>query len=152
MNEHGGVNFNDLYTRDPARAAEFYGAVFGWELIELGPGMFMWGMPAYGDFLEELNPGMRAGMAEMGAPVGFENVVASVVTIDSADTDTAAHWGITFGVDDADAAAAAAARLGGKVLSEPVDLPWVRSTTLEDPQGATFVASQFKPENQNLLG
>ncbi len=112
----------------------------------------MWGMPAYGDFLEELNPGMRAGMAEMGAPVGFENVVASIVTIDSADTDAAAQWGITFAFDDADAAAAAATRLGGKVLSEPADQPWVRSTTLEDPQGATFVASQFKPENQNLPG
>ncbi len=152
VNEHGGVNFNDLYTRDPAQASEFYGAVFGWELIEPGPGMFMWCMPAYGDFLEELNPGMRAGMAEMGAPAGFENVVASVVTIDPADTETTAHWGITFAVDDADVAAAAAVRLGGKVLSEPVDLPWVRSTTLEDPQGAAFVASQFKPENQNLLG
>lgn len=148
VNEHGGVNFNDLYTRDLDRATEFYGDVFGWQLLELGPGMSMWAMPAYGDFLEELNPGMRAQMAEMGAPTGFENVVASVSVIEPDDTTTPAHWGITFGVDDADEAARTATELGGTVISEPTDLPWVRSTTIEDPQGARFVASQFVPENQ----
>ncbi|GMQ85035.1 MAG: hypothetical protein BMS9Abin07_0600 [Acidimicrobiia bacterium] len=98
--------------------------------------------------LEELNPGMRDNMAAMSASV-FENVVASVVQIDQTDTETPAHWGITFGVDDADAAAATATatQLGGKVLSAPTNLPWVRTTTIEDPQGATFVASQFVPEN-----
>lgn len=151
VNEHGGVNFNDLYTRDVGRAAEFYGAVFGWETLELAPGALMWAMPAYGDFLEELNPGMREQMATMGAPTGFENVVASISQIDPSDTATPAHWGITFGVDDADAAAARAAELGGTVLSEPTDLPWVRTTTIRDPQGATFVASQFVPENKDLI-
>jgi predicted enzyme related to lactoylglutathione lyase len=149
VNEHGGVNFNVLHTRDLDRAKEFYGAVFGWETLELGPGMAMWAMPAYGDFLEELNPGTRERNAEMGAPAGFENVVASVSPIDPDDTATPAHWGITFAVDDADAAAAKAKELGGKVLSEPTDLPWVRTTTIEDPQGATFVASQFVPENKD---
>jgi predicted enzyme related to lactoylglutathione lyase len=145
VNEHGGVNFNDLYTRDVERAAEFYGAVFGWETLSIGPGATMWSMPAYGDFLEELNPGMRANMAAMGAPAGFETVVASVALIASDDTATVAHWGITFGVDDADAAAATAKELGGTVLSEPTDMPWVRTTTIQDPQGATFIASQFVP-------
>ncbi|MEP4652496.1 MAG: VOC family protein [Ilumatobacter sp.] len=147
VNEHGGVTFNDLHTRDVDRAAAFYGAVFGWELQEIGPGAFMWALPAYGDFLEASNPGMRENMAAMGAPTGFENVVASVVRIDDADTQTPAHWGVTFGVDDCDAAAEAATRLGGTVLSEPMDLPWVRSTTIADPQGASFVASQFVPAN-----
>jgi uncharacterized protein len=150
VNEHGGVNFNDLYTRELDRAKEFYGAVFGWETLELGSGMAMWAMPTYGDFLEELNPGMREQMAAMGAPPGFENVVASISPIDPDDTTTRAHWGITFAVDDADAAAARAKELGGKVLAEPADLPWIRATTIEDPQGATFVASQFVPENRHL--
>lgn len=149
INEHGGVNFNDLHTRDLERAKEFYGAVFGWETLSLGPGMTMWAMPAYGDFLEELNPGMRAQLAEMGGPSGFENVVASVALIDPDDSTAAAHWGITFGVDDADAAAAKAKELGGTVLSEPTDLPWVRTTTIEDPQGARFVASQFVPPDND---
>ena len=149
VNEHGGVNFNDLFTRDVDRAAEFYGAVFGWETLELGPGMVMWAMPAYGDFLEELNPGMREQMAAMGAPTGFENVVASIVPIGPDDTTTPAHWGITFGVDDADRAAAKAKELGGTVIMEPADRPWVRTTTIEDPQGATFVASQFVPQTRS---
>ncbi|WP_040490970.1 VOC family protein [Ilumatobacter nonamiensis] len=150
VNEHGGVNFNDLYARDLGAVASFYDAVFGWKPIEIGPGAVYWSMPAYGDFLEELNPGMRAGMAEMGAPEGFETVVATAQTIDSGESETSAHWGITFGVDDVDATAASATRLGGKVLSEPVDMPWVRTATIEDPQGAVFVASQFKPENKDL--
>ena len=89
---------------------------------------------------------MRDNIAAIGASV-FANVVASVVQIDQTDTETPAHWGITFAVDDADAAAATATQLGGKVLPAPTNLPWVRTTTIEDPQGATFVASQFVPEN-----
>ncbi|MEO6654001.1 MAG: VOC family protein [Ilumatobacteraceae bacterium] len=149
VNEHGGVTFNDLHTRDIDRAADFYGAVFGWEVLELGPGAAMWAMPAYGDFLEASNPGMRENMAAMGAPSGFENVVATVVHIDQAESDAPARWGITFGVDDADVTAAAATRLGGTIISEPMNLPWVRATTIQDPQGATFVASQFVPEPAN---
>ena len=148
VNEHGGVVFNDLYTADLDRAAAFYGALFGWEVLELGPGSSMWSLPAYGDFLEERQPGLRASMAEMGAPSGFVNVVASIVTIDPGDADTTPHWGVTFAVDDADKAAATARELGATVLSEPTDQPWVRATTLADPQGAVFVASQFVPDNQ----
>ena len=29
----------------------------------------------------------------------------------------------------------------------PVDAPWVRMAVIRDPQGATFIASQFVPEN-----
>lgn len=148
VNEHGGVVFNDLHTRDVDRAAEFYGAVFGWEVLELGPGAAMWALPAYGDHLEEIQPGLRASMAEMGAPSGFESVVASIAPIAPEDAGTTPHWGVTFAVDDADKAAATAQQLGGTVLSEPADAPWVRATTIADPQGAVFVASQFVPENQ----
>lgn len=150
VNEHGGVVFNELHTRDLARARDFYGAVFGWELLEMAPGVAYWVMPAYGDFLEELNPGMRENMAAMGAPTGFENVVATIVPIAADDADTPAHWSVTFAVDDADEAAATARQLGGRVLVEPRDMPWVRATTIEDPQGATFVASQFVLENKDL--
>jgi len=93
---------------------------------------------------------MREQMAEMGGPAGFENVVASIAPIDPNDTSTPAHWGITFAVNDADETAARAKELGGTVLSEPTDMPWVRTTTIEDPQGATFVASQFVLENKDL--
>jgi hypothetical protein len=61
-----------------------------------------------------------------------------------------AHWGVTFAVDDADAIAARAAELGGGVVVPPFDAPWVRMTVITDPQGATFTASKFVPENKGL--
>jgi uncharacterized protein len=149
VNEHGSVNFNNLNTRDPEGAAAFYGAVFGWELITVGDAS-MWALPAYGDFLEARTPGTRKGMAEMGAPTRFEEVVASALTIPDDQPDTPAHWSVTFGVDDADAVAAKAAELGGTVLVPPFDAPWVRMTIITDPQGATFIASKFVPENRDL--
>jgi hypothetical protein len=36
------------------------------------------------------------------------------------------------------------------VVAPPMDAPWVRLTTIADPQGATFIASQFVPENRDL--
>jgi hypothetical protein len=36
------------------------------------------------------------------------------------------------------------------VIGPPVDAPWVRMTILADPQGATFIASKFVPENRDL--
>ena len=32
----------------------------------------------------------------------------------------------------------------------PFDAPWVRMTVIADPQGATFIASKFVPENKDL--
>ncbi len=86
----------------------------------------------------------------MGGPVGFEDVVAALETIGDDQPDTPAHWSVTFGVDDADATAARAKELGGTVLVEPMDAPWVRMTVVRDPQGATFIASQFVLENRDL--
>jgi predicted enzyme related to lactoylglutathione lyase len=148
VNEPGSLNFNDLNTRDIDGARDFYGAVFGWEILDVGGGT-MWALPGYGDFLEQRTPGMRENMAKMGAPERFEDVVASIRSI-ADHPDVPAHWGVTFAVDDADAVAARAAELGGQVLFPPFDAPWVRMTIISDPQGATFTASKFVPENKSL--
>jgi predicted enzyme related to lactoylglutathione lyase len=150
VNEHGSNNFNNLNTRDLERAKAFYGAVFGWETLELDGGAQMWTLPGYGDHLEELSPGLRKGMEEMGAPKGFEDVVAGINEIRDDQPDTPPHWGLTFAVDDADAIAEKASQLGGKVIAPPFDAPWVRMTVIADPQGAIFVASKFVPENRDM--
>jgi predicted enzyme related to lactoylglutathione lyase len=150
VNEHGSLNFNDLNTRDAEGAKAFYGAVFGWRTLALPGGFQMWTLPGYGDYLERDNPDLRKQMAEVDAPEGFEDVVASLVPIAGDQPDVPAHWGVTFAVDDADAIADRAAELGGKVVVSPMDAPWVRMTVVEDPQGATFTASKFVPENRNL--
>jgi predicted enzyme related to lactoylglutathione lyase len=147
VNEHGSLNFNVLNTRDVERAKAFYGAVFGWDTLVLDGGFTAWTLEAYGDHLEELDPGTRERVRSVGGPEGFENVVASVNPITD---DTPPHWGVTFAVDDADAIAARATELGGRVLAPPFDAPWVKMAVLADPQGATFVASQFVLENRDV--
>jgi len=149
VNEHGALNFNGVATRDPEAAKRFYGAVFGWEVLDLG-NFKAWTLPGYAEFLEQRDPGLRERVSEGGAPEGFADVVAAINPIGADEPDTPAHWSVTFAVDDADAAAAKAYELGGKVIVPPFDAPWVRMAVINDPQGATFVASQFVPENAGL--
>ena len=149
VNEHGAVSFNTLHTRDLESAKAFYRTVFGWDTLDLGPGMTMWTLPGYGDHLEAKTPGLRTQMAELGAPPRFEDVVASVIPCEG---DEAPRWSVTFAVDDADEIARRAASLGGEVTVPPFDAPWVRTTVITDPQGASFVASKFVPENKDLVG
>jgi predicted enzyme related to lactoylglutathione lyase len=149
VNEAGALNFNNLNTRDPDRAKAFYGAVYGWGTMPLGAAQ-AWTLSAYGDHLELLNPGTRERMAAMGALAGFENVVASLNPITDEPGEVPAHWSVTFGTDDADATARKASELGGEVVVAPFDAPWVRMAVIKDPQGATFIASQFVPENKDV--
>jgi predicted enzyme related to lactoylglutathione lyase len=150
VNEHGSLNFNGLNTRDAGSAKKFYGEVFGWQTLTLDGGVEMWTLPGYGDYLERDNPGLRRRMAEMGVTPDFADVVASINPLGEDQSDVPAHWSVTFAVDDADAIAERAAELGGKVVVAPFDAPWVRSTVIADPQGATFIASKFVPENKDL--
>jgi len=147
VNEHGSLNFNTLLTRDPDAAEAFYGAVFGWQRLTIPAGV-MWTLPGYGDHLEEKTPGLRAQIGQMGAPEGFIDVVAALNPI--ADPDSSARWEVTFAVDDVAAVAAKARELGGEVVSGPVDVPWARAAVIKDPQGASFTASQFVPENKDV--
>lgn len=151
VNEHGSLTFNGLASRDPEGAKAFYSAVFGWGTLALPSGP-MWTLPGYGDHLEERSPGLREQMAQMGGPDGFIDVVAGLNPIADDDSQTVAHWSVTFAVDDADATAAKATSLGGEVIAGPVDAPWTRTVVISDPQGAKFVASQFVPENKDLVG
>jgi predicted enzyme related to lactoylglutathione lyase len=150
VNEPGSLNFNGLHTRDIEAAKAFYGAVFGWTTLMLDGDQEMWTMPGYGDHLESLTPGLRERMAEMGAQPGFEDVVASLLPIGEDQPDMPSHWDVTFAVDDADAIAARATELGGSVVMPPTDVPWARMTVIADPQGATFNATKFVPENKDL--
>jgi predicted enzyme related to lactoylglutathione lyase len=150
VNEPGTWNFSELNTRDPEGAKAFYGSVFGWQasspLVE-GSDFGFWRVQGYGDFLEQRDPAVRQRQADVGAPEGFADAVAWLVPMTSEQfpDDVPPHWSITFAVDDADAIADRAAKLGGRVLVPPVDAPWVRMAVLSDPQGAVFTASKFTP-------
>jgi hypothetical protein len=156
VNDPGALVFNGLNTRHVEGARSFYGSVFGWQTLAIGGGGEGWALPGYGDYLERYHPGLREQMAEAGAPEGFEDAVGSINPIADDQPDTPAHWSVTFAVDDADATAAKATELGGKVIVPPFDAPWstatytIRVTVLGDPQGATFSASKFVPKNKDL--
>ena len=122
--------------------------MFGWATFDLpagrpGPSR------GYGDYLEQLTPGLRARTAEFGVP-GFEDVVAAITPIDGDDPEALPQWSVTLSTDDADATAAKAADLGGTVVAAPIDAPFSRVTVLRDPQGATFSATAFVPENKDV--
>jgi predicted enzyme related to lactoylglutathione lyase len=152
VNDPGSLNFNGLNTRDVEGARTFYGSVFGWQTLDMGGGLQMWTLSGYGDYLEGYHPELREQMAEAGAPERFEDVVATINPIADDQPDTPPHWSVTFATDDADATAAKATELGGTVIVPPFDAPWVRMTVIADPQGATFIASKFTPENKDLGG
>jgi uncharacterized protein len=157
VNDPGAVVFNGLNTRDVDGARSFYGSVFGWETAGIGGGAEGWILPGYGDWLErEHHPELRRQMAGAGAPEGFEDVVGSIIPIADDQPDTPPHWSVTFATADADATAAKASELGGRVIVPPFDAPWstdtyrIRITVIGDPQGVTFTASKFLPKNKDL--
>lgn len=150
VNDPGSLNFNGLNTCDVEGARSFYGSVFGWQTLVMDGGAEMWTLPGYGDYLEHYHPDLRKQWADAGAPEGFEDVVATINPIMDDQPAMPAHWSVTFAVDHADATAAKATKLGGKVMVPPFDAEWVRMTVIADPQGASFIASEFVPQNKDL--
>ena len=146
VNAPGAWNWSDLETRDLDAARAFYTAVFGWEyeLADIGQGpAAMIRVPGYGDHLEVLSPGTLARHKELGAPKGFSDAVGWMHA--PADPDGPARWAVSFSVADADDIARRTPDLGGTVLVEPFDVPYVRMAVLRDPEGVTFAIGKFQP-------
>lgn len=101
----------DLLTPDPRGAKAFYSALTGWTT-----------QPFQGSDYEIWHDG--------------DTMIGGVGT---PPPNTPPHWMGAVAVEDADASAQKAQRLGGKVLSPPMDIPNSgRYAVLADPQGATF--------------
>lgn len=148
VNIAGSWVLTELHTRDVQRAGAFYGAVFGWELGSFGipgdhSGFFR--LPGYGSFLAERDPAVAAWQEEGGGPEGFVDAVAVFQPIDDS-TEVRPHWGVTFAVDDADAAVARAIELGATEAIPLFDTPFTRQSVVRDPQGAELSLSQYRPE------
>jgi uncharacterized protein len=117
MAQPGRVSWNELATTNVAAAKKFYTGLFGWKTEPFG-----------GDYtLFKQGKTMVGGM--MKCP----------------KKSAPAHWLAYVTVKDVDASAAKAAKLGGKVVAPPFDVPEVgRIAVVLDPQGAAI--GLFKPE------
>lgn len=125
VNEPGAFSWNELETRDPETAKEFYGRVFGWE------------------FDREDAPG---GMAYFVARVG-ENRVAGMADISGRMPDEVpAHWMTYFVVESPEGAIEKAEAGGGSVQFGPIEIPVGRFAMLTDPWGAAFAVVRFSDE------
>jgi uncharacterized protein len=134
VNEPGAWTMSQLNTRDPEGAKRFYGALFGWttETFAMGDEEFtMWRLPGFvgGEPEQPVSREVVATMAPMSA--------------DRFGDDVPAHWAVDFWVADADAVAARASELGGRVVEGPFDMPGFRRVVVADPGGATLSASQL---------
>lgn len=116
VGEPGTLCWAELATREPRAAQRFYTRLFGWvaETQEVGPTI-------YTSFLNDGRP--NGGMVEMTPEWG----------------EIEPHWMVYFAVEDCDASAERADRLGGSVAVPPTDLPGIgRFSVIRDPHGAVF--------------
>ncbi|MFI0408273.1 VOC family protein [Actinomadura sp. 3N508] len=140
-NAPGTWNFSDLHSADPAGAADFYTAVFGWQVTDIGFGAMI-RRPGYGDHLAAtVDPHIHERQAAIEAPPGFADAIGWLT---AAAADEQPGWHVTFTVTDRDDTVAKVERLGGTVVSTQ-DTDWTRAAVVRDPQGAAFTTSQFTP-------
>lgn len=114
MPKHGTFCWNELMTRDAAKAEKFYSDLIGWELDKQSMG-------------QEYTV-LKVGDTQCGGLMAMpENVPAEVPS----------HWMAYITVDDVDAVAAKVPELGGEILVPPQDIPKVgRFIVVQDPTGA----------------
>ena len=115
-NEPGTLSWNQCQTDDPARAAEFYQAVFGYGISEV-----------------QMGEGEPFRVLEVGGR-GVGGVRSHITGMGEQP-----HWSTVFAVADTDETVSRATELGGTTVLEPRDLPGIgRLAVLRDPTGAVF--------------
>jgi predicted enzyme related to lactoylglutathione lyase len=127
VNEPGAMTWEDLRSTDPAKAQDFYRALFGYRLdpVEMAG-------PDYGTFSLPDEQAPLGGMGPMmGNPEG-----------------TPSHWLVYFGVGSTDAAVDAAQAAGGSVLMPAMDSPFGRLAVVADPAGAGFCVIETDANRQ----
>jgi predicted enzyme related to lactoylglutathione lyase len=110
---------------DPARARAFYAEVFGWDAVERP-------MPGGGGTYTLL----RQAGDDLAGLYDHTRMAPGVPS----------HWAAYVAVRDCDAIARRARDLGGKVITDPMDVPGVgRIAFVQDPTGATLGIAALDP-------
>ena len=119
--EPGTLAWNDLVTRDPEKAADFFTKLVGWQitLMDQGP------TPYWQVSVDGVGEGGIMPMPEMIPP------------------EVPAYWLDYFGTADIAATVAKAKSLGASVLAEPMEAAgMIMFAVLEDPAGVSFALMQ----------
>jgi predicted enzyme related to lactoylglutathione lyase len=135
INEPHAWSMSMLHTPNPAAAIDFYGELFGWRAEEFGVGESQ-------AWLLRL-PGFVGG--EPAQPVPRDVVAVMAPLAGEGPAGAEPRWSVDFWVDDVDATADRAAKLGGDVVVPPFDQEISRQATLADPHGARFTVSRVSP-------
>jgi predicted enzyme related to lactoylglutathione lyase len=113
----GTFSWPELATTDQKAGAAFYAALFGWEADE-----------------QPIGPSDTYTMFKLRH---LEVAAASSMRPEQRDQGVPSHWNAYITVANADATAARAVELGGKVLAPPFDVMDAgRMAVLQDPTGA----------------
>src|SRR5207249_833423 len=125
---NGRFVWYEQLAKDPKKAIDFYTHVVGWKTqpFEEGEDYVMW--------------------------VGEQGPLGGVMRLpeEAAKMGTPPHWMAHVQVENVDASAALAKKLGGKIYKEPEDIPTVgRFAVIGDPQGAAI--SIFTPQGAMTL-
>jgi predicted enzyme related to lactoylglutathione lyase len=117
MASHGAFHWNELMTRDPEKAKQFYSATIGWT-FEAMP------MPNGTYWVAKMGGAPVAGIFPMSGP-------------DFADVPE--NWIPYLAVDDVDARLKKATAAGAKVMRAPFEVPDVgRIAIIQQPGGAVL--------------
>ena len=121
VGEPGALSWNELMTRDVAKAKDFYGKLAGWSYAAL---------PMEGIEYTMLKLGEKdaGGMMAMDGPQ-FEGIPA--------------HWLVYFQVADCKATAAKIAENGGRITVPPTEIGVGEFACAMDPQGGSFAVIQI---------
>jgi len=114
-----GISTVTLFVEDLAAAKEFYGRVFGLQVVFEDPDSAVF---RFGTMLVNLLKTTAAPELIEPAPV--------------AAPEAGSRFQFTIDVDDVDALCAELAARGVKLLNGPIDRPWgVRTASFQDPAG-----------------
>jgi uncharacterized protein len=114
MTAHGAFHWNEMMTRNPKKAKDFYGKTLGWTYDDMPMGEMTY-------TIIKSDGQMVGGMMEMNGPM-FEGVPD--------------HWLSYIAVDDVDKRLKKLKAEGGKVIREPWDAEGVgRIAIVSDSNG-----------------
>jgi uncharacterized protein len=121
VNAPGAFSWSELVSPDPDGSGEFYGELFGWKATPF--------------------EGMGSGYSTLAN--ADEHTIGGLRL---AGEDEPTYWLVYFGTDDVERSLSRAEELGGRRLTDLLDIGVGKVAALSDPQGAVFAlyAGQFQ--------